>query len=557
MNVTNKIAHKYAEDVVSGKILAGKYIKLACKRHLEDLKFAGKRGFYFSNKAAEHILEFFKFLKHSKGEWAGQPLTLEPWQQFVLCVQFGWLNKKTGLRRFRLGYSELPRKNGKSTLSAGKGLYLLVGDNEAGAEVYTAATKKDQAKIIFSEAVRMVKASPFLKSIITSYRDNLNIANTASKFEPLGADEDTMDGLNVHAGLIDEFHAHKTRGVLDIIETAIGSRRQPLIDIITTAGSSITSPCYELHEYGIRVLENQEDFNDDTFFVFIAGADKDDDWTKEETWIKANPNYGISVKVDDLRAKVKRAIEIPSYQNTFKRLQLNIWTSTVEKWLDVDKWKECKADFCEDDLIGKDCFAGLDLSTTSDTTALVLIFDHEDKIRTLQYFFIPEDNAKKNSDRDRVNYVSWCNHGHVIATPGNVVDYEFIIAKVDELSKKFNIKEIAADPWNATQTITILTGKGHKIVPFRQGFGSMSAPSKELEKLIMSKKIEHNGNPCLSWMIGNAIIAKDPAGNIKPTKEKSNGRIDGVVSMIMAIGARSLAPEEPDFIYNKSGVYVG
>lgn len=551
---TNKIVRRYCDKVVSNKIRAGKYIQLAVKRHLSDLDSAKDRGLKFCADSANHVVEFFKFLKHSKGEWAGTNFILQDWQIFLLSVQFGWL-RQDGLRRFRTAYTELPRKNGKSTMSAGKGLYLLVGDCEPGAEVYTAATKRDQAKIIWSEAVRMVKASEFLKSRIEIFRDNLSIPNTASKFEPLGADEDTLDGLNVHGAFIDELHAHKNRGVYDIIDTATGSRRQPMIDTITTAGFDKLSVCYEIHDYTQKVLEGI--ISDDSFFGFIAAADTDDDWKDETTWWKANPNLGVSVKLDDLKSKCAKARLVPGYENTFKRLHLNMWTEQSVRWLSMDEWDACAGSVEVDDLQGEECWGGLDLSSTTDLTALALVFKAGSKLKVSCFFFVPEDNARKRAERDRVPYDVWINQGHIIATPGNVVDYDFVRAQTNKLAEVFNIREIAFDPWNATQLAVQLEGDGLKLTPFRQGFSSMSAPTKELEKIILSRRLEHDANPVLRWMASNVTVKSDPAGNLKPAKDISTGRIDGIVALIMAIGVMNLAPESQSFVYDTRGVFVG
>jgi len=545
---------KYCEKVISGKIPAGKYIRLSVERHLKDLDSGKYRGLKFSKEKANYCLKFFEFLKHSKGEWAGTPFRLEPWQKFILSVQFGWL-QEDGLRRFRNAYTELPRKNGKSTKSSGKGLFLFVADGEPGAEVVTAATKRDQAKIIFEEAKRMVKASSFLSSRIHICRDNLSITHTASKFEPLGADADTLDGLNLHGALIDELHAHKTRGVYDILDTATASRRQPMIDIITTAGYDRHSICYEIHDYCQKILEGI--IENDAFFTFIASADPEDDWKEQETWAKANPNLGVSVKLDDIKSKAMKARELPGYENTFKRLHLNIWTEQSVRWLAMEEWDACEGVVEADDLQGCECWGGLDLSSTTDISAFSLVFKAGNTIKTAGFYFVPEENARKRAERDRVPYDVWINQNYMVATPGNVVDYDFIRAQINKLGEIFRIREVAIDRWNATQLAVQLEQDGLKVTPFGQGFASMSAPTKELEKLILSRQFEHDGNPVLRWMASNVTVKTDPAGNIKPAKDVSTGRIDGIVSLIMAIGVMNLAPEAPSFIYNQRGIFVG
>ena len=544
-------AFEYAVSVVDGKKTAGKLVKLACRRHLDDLEDGPKRGIRYSREAADHVIDFFKFLHHSKGEWAGTPIELEGWEEFSLRVLFGW-RRKDGLRRFRVAYEEVARKNGKSTLAAGIGLYLFFGDGEAGAEVYTAATKRDQARIVHGEAVRMVKASPMLSSRVAVYKDNLNIPNTASKFEPLGADEDTLDGLNVHGAIIDELHAHKTRNVYDVLDTATGARRQPLLFSITTAGFDRKSICWELHDYGSKVLRGI--VPDDSFFCFIACLDDGDDWRDEVNWPKANPNLGISVKLDDLRRKAEKAKEMPSAQNAFRRLHLNEWTEQSDRWIDISAWDKCCGAVDVTELEKEECFAGLDLSSTSDITALVLVFPSDDICKVVPFFWVPGENIKKRSDKDGVPYTAWAAEGFIIPTEGNIVDYDAIRKFINDLDKKFNIREIAIDRWNATQLATQLTGDGFTIVPFGQGFASMSAPCKELEKMILSGKIAHGGNPVMRWMASNVAVKQDAAGNTKPDKSKSSEKIDGIVSLIMAVDRYVRAQAGEDFVYKTRGI---
>lgn len=557
-----RISRDYCDRVIGGKILAGKWIKLACERHLRDLETAGDRGFYFSETAAQHIVDFFeKYLRHSKGEWAGQPFFLQPWQIFCLSVQFGWLRIDNKTRRFRLAWNELPRKNGKSTINAGKGLYLLAADAEPGAEVYAAATKRDQAKIIWAEAARMVKKSPSLLKIIKPYNSSLALLATGSKFEPLGADSDTMDGLNVHGGLIDEIHAHKDRGVFDILETATGSRRQALIDITTTAGSNRHSIAFELHDYATKILERVLD--DDTFFGFIAAADPAAEkenpkyWADENVWAEANPNIDISAKRDDLKRKCKRAMDIPAYQNTFKRLHLNIWTEQAVRWLDMGKWDACDVKVNPEELDRQPCFGGLDLSSTTDLTSLALIFDRFGQTICLPFFFLPEENLAEKQKVDRVPYLRWVEEGYLTVTPGNVIDYDFLREFINEIATRFAIKELGADPYNATQLSLQLKNDGLNIVHHRQTYATLSASSKELEALVLSRRLIHNANPVLRWNAANVAIQTDSKENIRPVKDASTGRIDGIVALIISLAARAMSPPESDFVYNQRAIYIG
>lgn len=556
-------ANQYIADVRSGALVACKWVKLAVERHVRDLEEGEARGLYFDEAAAAHVIDFFGFLKHSKGEWAGQTVELEPWQQFYLWALFGWM-REDGTRRFRTAYQEVARKNGKTTVAAGVGLYLFDADEEPGAEVYTAATKRDQARIAHSEATRMVKSSPFLRKRIRTFKDNLNILDSASKFEPLGRDADSLDGLNVHGAIIDEVHAHKTRDLWDILDTATGSRRQPLMFSITTAGFDRQSLCWSLHEYLEKVLNGV--IEDDTFFGVIYTLDPEvrdsdgnvvqpgDNWEDEAVWIKANPNLGVSKKVEDMRRKANTAKEMPSALNSFLRLELNVWTQSETKWLPVEKWRACAKMVDADGLRGRTCFGGLDLSTTTDISALVLVFPPEQADEDYQVvcrFWVPQEAMRERSRRDRVPYDVWVRQGFINATPGDVIDYDYITAEVDELAQRYDLQEVAFDRWGATKVYQELEELRMTMVQFGQGFVSMSPPMKELEKLVLSGKLAHGGNPVLTWMADNLVARIDPAGNIKPDKEKSREKIDGMVALIMALDR---ALRHQGSVYDERGV---
>ena len=557
-------AEAYAFDVAAGRILTSHQVRLACERHLDDLAVGAKRGIYFDQAAGQHVIDFFQFLRHSKGEWAGHSFELQPWQQFILWSIFGW-KRQDGARRFRTAHVEIARKNGKSTLAAGIGLYLFFADNEPGAEVYCAATKRDQARIVFSEAIRMRDASPSLAKRIAKFRDNMNVPGTASKFEPLGADRDTMDGLNIHAALVDELHAHKTADVWDVLNTATAARRQPLMFAITTAGFNRQSVCWRQHEYCEKVLEGIQ--HDDTLFAYIAALDPKDDWENEATWIKANPNLGVSVKADDLRRKAKRAKADPSALNSFLRLHLNQWTQTDTRWMPLDKWNACSGfpgadpkrirEQLEPELAGRRCFAGLDLSSKVDLTALVLLFppiEADPRWIVLPTLWMPEDNVQKRVKQDRVPYDVWIREGFIDQTEGNVIDYDRIKAHIVRARDRFQIEELAFDPWNATQLATQLQAEGLTMVEFRQGFGSLSGPTKELMALVLGQKLAHLGNPVLRWMASNIVVKSDEAGNLKPNKEKSAEKIDGIVALIMALGRALAAPADEGSVYDSQGI---
>ena len=558
MNITEqpaqKIVQQYINSVLSNEIPACKWVKLACERHLRDLETGADRGLYFDPEAAQLVISFFGLLKHSKGEWAGQIIHLEPWQQFMLWVLFGWKKEEDGTRRFQTSYLEVARKNGKSTVAAGVGLYLLVADGEPGAEIYSAATMRAQARITHSEATRMVKSSPPLRKRLTVFRDNIHIVDTASKFEPLGRDTDSMDGLNTHGAIIDEVHAHKTRDMWDLLETSTGSRRQPLMFSITTAGYNRQSLCYQFHDYIEKILEGI--IEDDTFFGIIYTMDEGDNWEDEQNWIKANPNLGVSKKWDDIRRLAAKAKEIPSALNAFLRLHLDIWTQSETRWVSVNHWKACGGSVNAEGLRGRTCYAGLDLSSTIDISALVLVYppqSDEDQYQVLCRFWIPEDSMRERSRKDRVPYDAWVRQGYITATPGNVIDYDWILDQIDQDAQTYDLEEIAFDRWGATKIIQSIEERGLTCVQFGQGFVSMSPPMKELEKLILGHKINHGNNPVLNWMADNLVARLDPAGNIKPDKEKSIEKIDGMVALIMGLD-RTLRHKEERSVYEDRGI---
>jgi phage terminase large subunit-like protein len=530
----------YAQAVVTGKIVAGKWIKKACARHLKDLENGHERGLHFDPKEAKVLFDFFGLLRHSKAKWAGEPFTLEPWQQFALGSLWGW-RKADGARRFRIFHLEVARKNGKSTIAAGLALALLILDGEQGAEVYCCATKRDQARITFDEAKAMVAASPPLRKFVTPTKSNLAVIKTGSKLEPLAADADSLDGLNVHAGICDELHAWKQRLLWDVIETATGARSQPLLVVTTTAGHSRTSIWWELRDKAIKVLDGT--FDDDQLLALIYTLDSEDKWDDEATWIKANPNLNVTIQLDELRKRCEEAKQTPGKQNPFRRLRLNMPTDQAELWLDMDLWDACSETIDEELLHGRECFSGLDLSQTLDLTALVHVFpptEDDPKWRIIGRFWVPEARVQKRVERDRVPYDQWAEAGYILLTEGNVVEYATVKAKLLEDAGKFVIKELAFDRMFALPIIQEMQAEGIECVAFGQGFYSMTAPTKEFEKLLVSMQLAPPADPCWRWQAGNVAAKSDEAGNLKPDKSKSSDKIDGIVAAIMAIG-RALA----------------
>lgn len=525
---------RYAYAVKRGEIVAGKWQKLAVERHFRDLKTAHKRGFHFDEAAAQHAVDFFSFLRHSKGQWAGEVFTLSPHQQFELWVVFGW-KKANGQRRFRTVYDSEARKNGKTTKLSGIGLYLLDSDLEPGAEIYSAATKRDQARLSHQEAIRMVKASPSLSRRIRVFRDNLSVEDTNSKFEPLGRDADTMDGLNIHGALIDELHAHANRDVWDVLETATGARRQSLQWAITTAGSDRNTICGEIDDYARGILAGQ--IEDDSFAAFIYTLDEGDSWEDEAVWPKANPNLGVSVNVDDLRRKAIKAKEMPAAANAFLRLHMNVWTQAVSRWFGLGVWERGAQVLILETLKGRVCYGGIDLASTKDFNAWLLVFPRDDGgVDVLPRFWIPEESVRTQIGmRDQL--LAWAKAGFLNITEGNTSDDEVIKAAVLEDAAKFQIAEIGYDPWNAAHLVASLADEipYTALVEVRQGYRTLNEPSKYLEKLVLNAQINHGGHPVLNWMAGNVQLESDPAGNIKPSKSKSTQKIDGIVALVIAL----------------------
>ena len=541
-DLTHPVA-SYAQQVVDGEVLAGRLVVLACERHLGDLETAHKRGLWFDESAATRAIQWYGFLCHTEGEWAGQPIVLEPWQQFIEGALYGWM-RADGLRRFRTAYEEEPRKNGKSTRLGGAALYHLIADGEPGAQVYSAATKRDQAKIVWGHARKMVLASPHLAPRIEALKTALVVNDTASSFLPIGADADTSDGLNPSAVVIDELHAHKTREMWDVMDTALGARRQPMLRVITTAGDDPSGVCREQREHSVKVLEGV--IEDDEWFAYIATADAPENeaddpdwWLREAAWRQANPNYGVSVKVDDLRRQARKASHSPDAIRAFKIKRLNIWVGAAKQWIATEFWDACPAELDIETLAGRSCFIGLDLSSKIDLSAAVKMFPPaigEREWAMLARLYMPEERIADRESADRVPYRRWVDEGWITATPGNVIDHEWIRNDINDDSDIYHIQEVDFDPFNATNLASNLADDGHTTVEMRQGFRTMSEPTKSFEALVLERLINHGGNPVLRWMLSNVIVRRDPNDNYMPDKGKATGRIDGIVAAIMGLG---------------------
>jgi phage terminase large subunit-like protein len=523
-----------------------------------------RTGAHFDRAKADRAVDFIETCcRHVKGELAGQPFKIEGWQREIVRGIFGWA-RPNGTRLYREVYIEVPRKNGKSSMGAALALYLLFADGEQGAEIYSAAADTDQAAIVFGVAKGMVEQDPDLSSVSEAFRRTIVYKSNA--YNVLSADAPTKHGKNSHGILFDELHAQPNRELYDVLKTSTGSRRSPLLIMFTTAGFDRHSICWEVHEYAQKVIDGT--VNDPAFLPIIFCAGETDDWTSPKIWKKANPNLGVSIKEDYLAAECEKAKVTPAYENTFKRLHLNIWTQQDVRWLQMTEWDACAAPPVNyDELRGRRCFGGLDLASTTDIAALALIFPpktENDRFIVLPFFWIPEESMHARVLRDRVPYDVWQREGFLEATPGNSIDYRYIMLRLGRCRVDFDFKALAFDRWGSTQITTTLcdeygfTSDEKEAANFRkpmlwqfgQGFSSMTGPTKELLNYILARKITHGGNPVLRWMANNVVVKQDPAGNIKPDKGKSIEKIDGIVSTIMALELAIRHGNEKGSIYN-------
>jgi phage terminase large subunit-like protein len=545
--VTTNPIDKYARDVVGGRVLAGKYHRLACVRHERDREREGTRGwsYRFELARAERFYRFAALLRHYKGEWAGQYIRLQPHQLFRLGSLFAWVHIETGLRRFRTAYNEIPRKNGKSLEAAIVALYVTFFDFEPGAEGYCIATKREQAKIVFNDCKKLVQSSG-LRSRIAVLTANLSRADTTSKLEPLGADRDSTDGLNPNLVTLDEAHAMKNRGMIDVMETATGARRQPIINWITTAGNDPVSPCGDQHDYACKVLDGV--LTDETLFAFIAHADVEDDWKLPRTWRKANPNYGISVKPEDLRALAAKAASMPAAAAAFKQKRLNLWVNARAPWLSLDGWRTGQSTWTAESMRGERCWIGIDLSSKIDLTAVVMVFPPtatRTSWRVLVWCLTPADTLEDRAHRDRAPYQQWVDLGYLRTNPGNRIDQDEVLAMVQEAAAMFDVQQVGVDPWNAGNLVKDLGDAGFPVVEVPQNLPQMTGPSKEFEADVLDGLVDAGGNPLMAWCISNVVVQSDNKDNIIPTKKRSRGRIDPVVATLIARKLAALPEEEP------------
>lgn len=499
--------------------------------------FMAKTSHYDKN-AADFVVTFIEQLKHTKGEFYRQPFLLIDWQEKIVRDIFGTL-KPDGYRQFTTAYIEVPKKCGKSELAAAIALYMLCADGEQRAEVYGCAADRDQASLVFDVACDMVRLCPALKKRcnIRPSTKSINFGMTNSRYKAVSADVAGKSGINVSALIFDELWVQKDRKFFEMMTVGTSdARKNPLHFIITTAGNDTNSICYELHQKAVDILEGRK--VDPTFYPVIYGADLDEDWTDPKVWKKANPSLGITIGIDKVKAACDSARQNPAEENAFRQLRLNQWVKQSVRWMPMDKWDACAFQVDPDELIGRDCYGGLDLSSTDDITAFVLVFppgDDDDKYIVLPYFWLPEETLDLRVKRDHVPYDIWARKELLNVTEGNVIHYGFVEKFIEQLGEKYHILEIGFDRWGATQLSQDLEDMGFTVVPFGQGFKDMSPPTKELMKLVLEKRIAHGGNPILRWNMDNIFIRTDPAGNIKADKAKSTEKIDGAVATIMAL----------------------
>ncbi len=543
------IANQYIEDVLSGAIPACHWVKKACQRQKRDLH--GLTGYVFNTKKACKVCYFVECLRHTKGPLATQRIQLEPWQIFILTTVFGWVDAE-GARRFKKVYIEVPRGNGKSAISSAICLFMLAADNEYGAECYTFATTGDQARIVFDVSRQMAVMCKDVTSAlgITVQKHSITQLKTGSKLSPKNSKDDTLDGLNTHFGCIDELHAHKNRGLYDVIETSIGKRQQPLLWVITTAGFDTSGICYEVRTMITMVLNGL--VKAEAQFGIIYTIDDDDDWRSDDALIKSNPNWGVSVNPETIRDIRLNALNLPSAANNFKTKHLNIWCSAKAAWMDMQAWKLCEdPKLSLDDFEGQPCIIGLDLGAKNDITAKVKLFPQTRTDGKTEYvafydFYLPEDTVEKSSNSQ---YQGWVDQGIIHQTPGAMTDFAIVEEGIREDLSRFDVQAIAYDPWQATQLATRLSDDGAPMVEFRNTVQNMSDPMKSLEALVLDKRIKHPCNLAMDWMMGNVVAKLDAKDNIFPRKERYENKIDGPVAMIYALAMcmSDIEKDEIDF----------
>lgn len=549
-------AHDYMRGVLSREISACKWVILAVQRQVDDLarEVSDEWPWVFDPARAVRPCEFIELLPHIKGKWARDRrlIALSPWQSFILTTIFGWVNRDTGLRRFRDVYLEIPRKNAKSTLSSGVALYMLTADGEPGAEVYSAATTKDQARIVFDDAKQMADRTPDMRTYLglVIQQHSITVAHTASSFKPLAAEGSTLDGLNVHFTVLDELHAHKTRTVYDVIDTARGAREQSLLWCITTAGTDLSGICYERRTYTTKMLERVID--DHSTFGIVYSIDDGDDPFIESSWAKANPNWLTSVLRDDMEAASRNAENSESSRNNFFTKRLNVWVNGESAWMDMVAWAKCAdTSLSLSDFAGEKCWMGLDLAQKKDFAALCLVFQRAGTWHVFTRLYLNELAVQESGN---AHLSGWARAGHVIVTDGDITDFDVLAEDMRRFCKQFDVQEIAFDPALSMYFAGKLIEEGLPLVEIAQRAMFFTPPLIQVENLVLEKKLKFDGNPVMTWMVSNLVVKVSKFNELRsPTKERPENKIDGPMAMLMALG-RALSVGHPenldDFLNN-------
>lgn len=549
----------YALDVHRGRIVAGPHVRDACARHLRDLDAGAARGLAFDVEAALDAIAFYReVLCLNGGDFEGVPYELLPWQAFIVGSLFGWKVSATGFRRFRVAYVETGKGSGKSPLAAGIGLYGLVADGEARAEVYAAATKKDQAMILFRDAVAMVDLSPILCGAIERSGSkgkewNLAYHEAHSFFRPIASDHGNagQSGPRPHIALLDEIHEHRDGSVVEMLRAGTKGRKQALIFMITNSGTNKQTVCWEYHDYGAKLLaaaaagaKPGDAHFDDSFFAYICALDEGEDPFKDRRcWIKANPSLGVTIQDQYLEEQITQARGMPAKEAFVRRLNFCQWVAASAPWISGHVWYGAADESFDDELLqGRRCWGGLDLSSTQDLTAFVLTFEptEDDPFwRVVPWFWLPEDGLPDKADQDRVPYLRWVADGHLETTPGKAVSRRHVMGRLVSICERYNVQGIAYDDWRIADLLALMADEGITLpglIPFRQGFKSMGPAVDEFERRLINGEVRHMGNPVLTWNAANAVTVMDPAGNRKLAKDKATGRMDGIICAVMAAG---------------------
>lgn len=547
-------AEQYAEDVRSGKQIACHWVRQAVERYYNDLDNAIEKGWYFDRQAAERNIKFAERLKHIKGKWAGDYITLEPWQCFILWNIFGWMKTSTRSRRFKEAYVEVARKNGKSTLAvSGVALPMEFADKEMGAEVYSVATTRDQARICFDYAQQMVRTSD-LKNYALVTRDAIVFEKLGATYKPLSSEGKTLDGKHSHCVIVDEYHAHRTDEVVDVMQTSMGARLQGLMFIITTAGLDTSVPCFAYRKTMCQILDGSLEADD--VFAIIYTLDEVDEVDDPEMWVKANPCLGASLSRDWLQEQYDKMKREPNKIANIMTKSFNVWMDAPTVWIPDRQWAEIKSIVPESELAGRPCVLALDLAAVNDYCALCQLFNIDGRYQFRWRFYIPEEKYRNRAElaRENASIEEWVRKGYIQVTPGNVTDYDYIIADIEAMAKENEISVVAYDPWNSSYVAPKLVERGLHLEPFTQTISNFATPTKEFERIVGLGIVDHYDNPVARWMLSNVVIRTDVNGNMRPDKQKSSEKIDGIVAAIMALGQHISDSATTVSVYERRGL---